>query len=248
MSNSQKVNFQQSLNQAAINRAADAIQLLGKALPASVVSINGAIVTVKFEVLTERPKYNLPHVTIPLFGSEYVRLPIHAGCKGIVLPADAFIGNMSGLGIGTPDLTQPANLSALVFLPIGNSGWSTVDPNAVTVYGPNGVVMRDSANQSSVVVLPGSVMITGRDSITMITGAATISMTSAGVITVNGTALTLHGGTGVTISDSVHSTNLVTMNTVFAAFVAFTNGHVHPDPVSGNTGAPTTTFTGNIVS
>lgn len=244
--NDQKLIFGRSLNQVAMNRAADAIQLLGKALPASVVSVSGAIVTVKFELTSA---YTLPQVTIPLFGPEYIRYPIKAGDKGMVLPADVFIGNMSGLGIGTPDLTAPGNLSALVFLPIGNKNWSSVDPNAVTAYGPNGVVIRDTANQSSVVVLPGSVVVTGRDSITLITGSSTISMSSSGAISISGaTTLSLHGGAGVSITDNVHSTNLVTMNSVFASLVTFINGHVHNDPQTGVTSPPTTSFSGNIVS
>lgn len=233
MSNAQKLWLQKSLNQVAINRAADAIQLLGKALPASVASVNGAIVTVKFEISSS---YTLPQVDIPLFGPEYIRYPIHVGDKGVVYPCDAFIGQMSGLGEGTPDTTQPANLSALVFFPIGNKTWSAVDPDAVTVYGPNGVVIRDQASHSSVAVLPGSVTITGRDTITLITGSATISATSAGAVTISGTtALTLHGGAGVTISDATHTMTL-------AALLTFLNGHVHSDPQGGNTGAPTTSI------
>ncbi len=106
------------------------------------LAVQGAIVRVKFEV---QSGFTLPDVTVPLFGPEYVRYPIQPGCKGVVFPADAYLGGMSGLGGGVADLTQRANLTALVFFPIGNTGWSPVDPNAVTIYGPNGVVIRDQA-------------------------------------------------------------------------------------------------------
>jgi len=247
MSNAQKTPLGHSLNRIAIARAGEAIQKLGKALPCSVVKVSGAIITVKFEV---QSGFTLPNVAIPLFGPEYIRYPIKAGDKGVAYPCAVNIGNMSGLGPNTPsELTEPGNLGALVFFPIGNSSWSAVDANAVTVYGPNGVVIRDSANQSSVVVLPGSVVMTGRDSITLVTGSATLTLSSAGAISLSGaTTLTLHGGSGVSISDNVHATNLVTMNSVFASLVTFINSHVHTDPQGGNTGAPTTTFTGNIVS
>lgn len=149
--NQQKTPLGISLNRFAQGKAADAIQALGKALPASVVSVRGAIVQVKFEVTS---KFTLPNVTIPLIGSEYARPPIQPGCKGVVFPADAYLGGMSGLGGGTADLTPPANLTALVFSPIGNSGWTVVDGNAFVIYGPNGVVLRD-AGSGTVLTLTG---------------------------------------------------------------------------------------------
>ena len=67
MSNAQKIWLARSLNQIATARAQDAIQLLGKALPATIVSIDGSIATVNFEVLQDG--YNLPQVTCPIAGS-----------------------------------------------------------------------------------------------------------------------------------------------------------------------------------
>ncbi|MCV5580282.1 hypothetical protein OFO05_33300, partial [Escherichia coli] len=77
------------------------------------------MITVSFS-LTNIP-FTLPQVTIPLFGPEYVRYPMQPGDRGIVIPADTYIGGMSGLGGGVADLTQPMNLSALVYLPISNT-------------------------------------------------------------------------------------------------------------------------------
>jgi hypothetical protein len=106
---------------------------VGKFLPASVVEVvSSGIVTVKFEVKSVQ---TLPHVTIPLFGPEYVRYPIKVGDKGAVLSFDSELGSLSGLGGGTPNLTaSPGNLTALVFLPFGNTNWFPVDPNAVNLY------------------------------------------------------------------------------------------------------------------
>lgn len=159
--NSQKTPFALTMNRFASGKAQDAIQGLGKALPCSVVSVSGAIVTVKFEVQSE---FTLPNVKMPLFGPEYIRYPIQAGCKGVAFPADASLAGMSGLGGGVADLTAPANLSALVFFPIGNANWSSVDPNAVTVYGPNGVVLKDTGGGTTVTLTGGGIVIhTGGD-------------------------------------------------------------------------------------
>ena len=143
---SQKIPFAQSLNIAAQKRALDVINLLGKALPCSVVSVSGSIVTVNFEI---KSYATLSNVTVPMFGPEYIRYPIQAGCLGVVFPADAYLGGVSGLGGGVADLTLPANLSALVFFPCGNKNFSaTDDPNALVLYGPNGAIIRDMGSKT----------------------------------------------------------------------------------------------------
>ena len=210
------------------------------------MSVSGSIITVKFEIISN---FTLPQVTIPLFGPEYIRYPIKAGDKGVVFPCDVKLGGMSGLGSGVADLTSPPNLTALVFFPIGNTAWSAVDANQVTLYGPNGVTFKDTANNSSVILLPASVTIHGQNSVTITSGGVTLSLSSSGAWSLSGNgAGTLHADSSVTISDSVHSTNLSQMNSVFASLVTFINGHIHNDPQGGTTSAPTTTFTGNIVS
>ena len=145
--NSQKTPLARTLNQFAERKTRGIIDLLGKALPASVVAIPTAgvpIVTVKFE-LTNIP-YTLPQVTVPLAGSEYIRLPIQVGCKGMVLPAGAYLGGVSGLGGGTADLSQRANLSTLVFFPIGNTAFAVSEnTNAMVIYGPDGAIIRNAA-------------------------------------------------------------------------------------------------------
>lgn len=152
--NVQKTPIGISLNRVATAKAKDAIQVLGKSLPASVVSVRGSIVQVKFEVASD---FTLPNVTIPLIGSEYVRPPIQPGCKGVVIAADAYLGGMSGIGGGVADLTPRANLTALIFSPIGNSGWTTVDGNAVVIYGPNGVVLKSQDGATTLTLTPGGI-------------------------------------------------------------------------------------------
>lgn len=140
--NAQKTPLARTLNQVAVKAALNQIQQIGKALPASVVSVSGSIVTVKFEV---QSSFTLPNVTIPMAGPEYIRFPTQVGDKGIVLPADVSLGGISGLGMGTAALALQANLSALVFLPIANKNWSpSENPNAIVLYGPDGGILRTS--------------------------------------------------------------------------------------------------------
>lgn len=150
--NSQKTALGRTLNQFAGRAVQGAMEQLGRQLPAQVVSRSGAIVTVKFLVTSP---YTLPNVTVPLIGSEYVRLPIQAGCLGWVMTADAYLGGVSGLGGGTAGLSPRGNLSMLVFSPIGNKSWTASgDDNAVVIYGPDGVILRDSASKVKLQIKP----------------------------------------------------------------------------------------------
>jgi hypothetical protein len=146
--NAQKTWLVKSLNTNTQKRVSEAIQQLGKALPCSVTAVTGSIVTVSFD-LTNIP-FTLPNVECTLAGPEYIRLPVQAGCKGVVFPADAYIGGVTGLGGGTADLSLVGNLSALVFFPVGNKGWTpTDDPNSLVMYGPSGAIIRDLNKKTS---------------------------------------------------------------------------------------------------
>src|SRR6185437_12230915 len=62
----------------------------------------------------------LPNITIPKAESNWIRMPTQVGDKGWTVPADAYLGAISGLGGGTPTLSRPHNLAALVFVPVSN--------------------------------------------------------------------------------------------------------------------------------
>lgn len=156
--NAQKTPIARTLNRFAENKVRGALSLLGQSLPASVISRAGAIVTVRFEV--NSAPFTLPNVTVPMIGSEYIRLPIQAGCKGWVLTADAYLGGMSGLGGGAAGLVPRANLSALVWSPIGNSAWDAAeDPNKIVLYGPDGAILRTLDKACSVAVSATGVVV-----------------------------------------------------------------------------------------
>lgn len=126
---------------------------LGQNLPASIVAIiSPGIVQVKFEV-TNLP-YTLPQVICPIEGSEFIRIPIAPKMLGWVKAASVSLGGVSGQGGGTANGALPeANLSAVVWSPVGNVAWSpTDDIEAVLIYGPNGVVIRDKASNCKIVL------------------------------------------------------------------------------------------------
>lgn len=243
MSFEQKSSLVQSLGNYANSKINDAMQLVGKSLPCSVVSVQGSIVTVKFE-LTNIP-FNIPQVTIPVFGPEYIRYPIQVGDKGFCVAADASLRAMTGLGIGTADLTQMPSLTALVFYPIGNKNWSPVDGNALVMYGPNGCVIRDSGSGCVITLTPfGVTTVVGDTTISVVGNSVTV--TSPDVV-INGN-LTVHGqitgdqgfniSGGTTTANITGNVNIVGTLTNNSKNVGSTHTHSGVQPGSGNTGAP----------
>lgn len=236
MTINQRLNFGKSMNNFSEEKIKQAMELAGKILPATVVSRSGKMVTVSFS-LTNIP-FTLSQVTIPLFGPEYIRYPMQPGDKGIVIPADAYIGGMSGQGGGTADLTQPPNLSALTYLPISNTEWDDVDGEVLTMYGPEGVTIRDKASNSTFLLTPQSVAIATPDSFTVTVGGTVFLLTSSG--------WSLSGQTGH-LQDSDASTSPSIMHTGWSSLLAWINSHQHTNGNGGgNTGAPTSAFSGNI--
>lgn len=182
-SNAQKTPLARTLNRFAEKKALDALQIQGKSLPCSVVSVSGQIVTVKFEV---QSGFTLPNVKVPIATSTYIRLPVQVGDLGLVMPADARLGGVSGLGSGTAGLSQPGNLSALIFVPIANKGWAAAsNANALDLNGPQGVVIHDTANNSTITVNSTGITVNGKTSLTLEVGSTSIVINASG-ITING--------------------------------------------------------------
>lgn len=245
--NAQKTPIFQSANRVAQKRALDAIQLTGKGLPCRVVSSNNSIVTVSFQLNTD---FTLPNVTIPIYGCEYIRYPklsLNGGAKGAAIALDARLSGVSGIGGGTADLSQPANLTALVFLPISNTAWSSVDENALTMYAPNGVVLRDQESQSVITLTPTGIVCTGRDGISLTSGTSTVVLNNDGSWSISGSGAAAISANGLTISDGAQNTTLPHMSSAWDALVSWLNGHTHPTP-SGESSPPSTPFSGeNII-
>jgi hypothetical protein len=153
--NAQKTPFGLSVNRHATAVALDQIEKTGRALPCIVTKVMGAIVQVSFQITGNS---TIPSVVCAIATSQYTREPIQPGCKGSVVPHDAYLGGVTGLGGGVAGLTQPANLSALVFHPVGNTDFPATDPNTYTITGgSNGVKIQDATGANLLTINSGTI-------------------------------------------------------------------------------------------
>lgn len=237
MSFEQKSPLAKSLNDFSNQKINDAMQLVGKSLPCSVTEVQGSIVTVKFELYNI--PFTLPPVTIPVFGPEYIRYPIQVGDKGFCVAPDASLREMSGLGTGTADLTQPASLSSLVFFPIGNKNWFNVNGQYLVMYGPEGVEISTKSMDCTLTLNASGITINlNGGNLTVNNGNTTMN----GNLTVNGLitgtdGFAISGGTGGTmqVTGNVATTGTITNN---GKNIGSTHTHSGVQPGAGNTGAP----------
>lgn len=190
--NSQKTPLARSLNAFAEKKASDAIAVLGKALPCSIVAVAGQIVTVSFEIANL--PFTLPQVTMPIATWLYDWIPVRKGDQGLSVPSAAYLGGISGLGGGVANLTQRANLATLVFVPVSNKAWAPpgADPLKRVVQGPTGVLLQD---------LDGKVIASfdGSRGVRISFGDGIFEMTNGGIAITFGPASILMNNTGTSI-------------------------------------------------
>ena len=193
MSDYLKTPLARSLNALAEKKAAQAIQATGRSLPCSVVSVvSSGIVTVQFEV--NAAPFTLSNVTVPVAMSGFVRFPTPAGTKGVVMAADARLGGVTGLGAGIASLDQPANLTALYFVPLGNTAWEDVDPDVVVINADGGAIIRDTTGAATITLTPSSIALEiGSSSITLDGSHVDLN----GTLRINGSLYTAHKHSGV---------------------------------------------------
>ena len=158
MSNAQKTWLANSLGRLANKKARDADWQQPQSLPCSVVSVQGALVTVKFEI---QSKFTISHQQIPVASSKYIREPIQVGDKGWAIPANFYLGGVSDQGGGTSDVYPRGNLTPLVFQPISSKNFPAVAGNALVLSGPNGVVLQDASGACTLTLTPTGVAIKG---------------------------------------------------------------------------------------
>jgi hypothetical protein len=244
--NHQKTPLYTSLTRHGRREINTALELTGKALPASIVTMMGSIATIKFE-LTNIP-FTLPNVTVPIAGSEYIRLPLQAGCKGVVFPADARLGAVSGLGGTSTDLSTTGNLSALVFFPLGNKGFAAPeDANQLELYGVDGALIKSTKNKEwfaqftangvTIANKAGSASIAWNGAAWEIKGAVVFDglVTMQSNLQLAGNMLAVNGGT---YAGDIHTSGRVTGDTDVIAGGISGKNHLHNDPQGGNTGPP----------
>lgn len=151
MSDGQKYPFNIALSEMLGRKTTDNNALGGRLLPAHVVAVKGQIVTVKFDVLPEQGVV-YPSVTVPVATFPYIRYPIQVGDKGVTLCAEVSLANQCGLGQGLPSRATPPSMAALYFIPIAHVNYHEVDPNKITLYGPDGAILRTEGFESSITV------------------------------------------------------------------------------------------------
>jgi hypothetical protein len=226
MSNIIRRPFVPALDTAQRAAASTAVKQAPQSYPCTVTAVSGSIVTVAFQVNTP---WTLKQMTIPIFGPEYIRYPIQVGCKGFAMAASTTLGHMSGLGSPTlPDLSSAPNLSSLVFMPIGNVGWtSQQDPNALELYGPTGVRIHTTDNTAFInVTETGIVLQFGENS---------LAITASGIQI---TGPISHGGSGGAPSTANFNATVIATGDLKSAGGAHSlSTHYHGN---GNGGANTT--------
>jgi hypothetical protein len=189
--NTQKTPLARSLIQLIESQIASATQQNPQSLPCSVVAINGAMVTVKFEITGP---ISFPQITVPQAISRYARPPTQIGDKGMVIASDLYLGGVTGLGGGTANyLRKESNLSTLVFVPLSNTNFPKVDQNAYNITAPNGAVIKDDSGNSIITLTPSS--------ITLSCGGHSVVIDSSGV-KIDGRLFLTHTHSGVTAGGS----------------------------------------------
>lgn len=244
MTQAQKTPLATSFNNFTKKKIEDYLQTYGQVLPCSVIKVEGSIVTVNFEVSS--PDITIPQIKVPIAESQYTRLPIQVGDTGICIAAHTRLGGITGLGQGLAPLGQPSNLGGLVFLPISNKNWFTVDGQYLVMYGIDGVEIT-TINQDCKLTLnsSGITIDLNGGNLTVNNGNTTMNgnLTVNGLITgTNGFAIS--GGTGGTmnvtgnISQTGNYSNTGTLTNNGKA-VGSTHTHGGVQTGSGTTGTPT---------
>lgn len=187
-----KLWLQRTLNENAIGRAQQAIRSTGRALPCRVVAVQGALVTVNFEVDTN--PWTIPQLTIPKAESPWIRMPTQVGDFGITMPGDTYLGGVSGIGGGVASLTQRGDLSSLVFVPISNKNSPPIDQNAAQVQGPNGAIIRNTQGTETRETINQDGYNLTRGSNSFVLDDSGITLTFGGkVVKLDGSGLTIDG-------------------------------------------------------
>jgi len=172
MSNAQKVWIAASLGRAANKKARDVNRQNSQSLPCTVTAVDGAIVTVSFDI---QSNYTLAKQQIPVATSKYIREPIQVGDKGWAIPAGFYLGGVSGEGGGTADVYPRGNLTPLVFQPISNKSFPSVNGNMLVLGGPQGVVLQNTSGSVTLTLSSTGVAVVGN-----ITATGTITAGQGG--------------------------------------------------------------------
>jgi hypothetical protein len=148
-----KVPLANSLQRVAEGAAGDAVWTQGRGLLCTVLTVHNPWSVTVSPAATARPG-TLQPMTVPVAAPPYVAYPIQPGDAGMVVQLGMRLGSLSGAGGGTPDMADNVgNLATGYFLWLGNSNWTTPDPEAT--------VIMDGARQNFLQVGAAGVLLTG---------------------------------------------------------------------------------------
>lgn len=180
-------------------------EYFGQILPCVVTEVNGSFVTVNFQVDTNE-KFTFPPITCPIAESFYVRLPVQVGDTGICIPAATRLGGITGLNNTLAPLGLQPNLGGLVFVPIGNKTWTTLDPNAVVISASNGAIIRTNDGKAVVTIADDKITVAYQSVNFVIDGS---KVTINGNLQVNGTINATGDISSGSVTLKTHTHNVV---------------------------------------
>lgn len=190
-----KLPYVQNLAQAVDWRMGAKDQRTGWELPCTVkaVSEDGLRVTVNFEM--DAQPYQFPQITVPIFMSEYVRLPIQPGTRGYTKFVDVPTDNITAEKPSSTTFKDFGNLNkSLVFMPITNGGWLPIaNQKVLWLNGPEGVLIQDLSFDSEGNPVVNSVITIAPTGIRLQSGTSFIQITKDGNITIEGSSVTIMG-------------------------------------------------------
>jgi hypothetical protein len=132
------------------HRTQDRWQLATQPIPCSVTKIVGELVQVKVEA---QGKYTIPTLLVPQAFSEWVRQPTQVGDKGWVVPANYYLGGMSGNAGGVANYSPRGNLTTMVFMPISQKKFpnnTNRNLNQTFINGKEGTVNQTTDGKFSI--------------------------------------------------------------------------------------------------
>ena len=185
---------QEDMQRIALRAVSIAMESLGAALPCHVTAVSGQIVTVAFDLPQGAP-WVLPEITIPKAEGPWINSPTQIGDVGMTVPANVYLGGISGIGGGQATWRRPGNLDALVWVPVAMQSTSIANQNAALVQGPDGAIIQttEGATECSIVV--------NQTGITMTFGGKIVTLNSSG-FTIDGILFDTHLHSGVTAGSS----------------------------------------------
>ena len=178
-----RIFVQEDMQRVALRAVHIAMESFGKALPCRVTAVSGQIVTVAFELPQGAP-WVLPEITIPKAEGPWINSPTQIGDVGMTVPANVYLGGISGIGGGAATWRRPGNLDALVWIPVAMKSTSTPNQNAALVQGPEGAIIQ-TEDGSAVLTINSSGM-------TFTLGGKTWSFTNAGFTMSTGSVAETH--------------------------------------------------------